>query len=54
MFASVVYGQTVWQNYVPDVAVPFRFARPWWEVTLRGTVPVGSAKHAGLNAACHW
>ena len=31
-----------------------RFARPWWKVRLRGAVPLGSAKHAGVNAACRW
>ena len=25
---------------VRDVAVPCGFARPWWEVRLRGVVPV--------------
>ena len=50
----VVYGQTVWPNYVPDVAVPLGVARPWWEVCLRGAVPLVSAKHAGVNAACRW
>ena len=54
MFASIVYGQTVWRNYVRDVAVPLKFARPWWEVCLRGAVPLGSAKQAGVNAACRW
>ena len=39
-------------NYVRDVAVPCGFARPWWKVRLRGAVPLGSAKHAGVNAAC--
>ena len=32
----LVCGQTVWRNYVRDVAVPLGFARPWWEVCLRG------------------
>ena len=41
-------------NYVRDVAVSLGFARPWWEVCLRGAVPLGSAKHAGVNAACRW
>ena len=41
-------------HYVRDVAVPCGFARPWWEVRLRGAVPLGSAKHAGVNAACRW
>ena len=50
----LVYGQTVWRNYVRDVAVPLGFARPWWEKCLRGVVPLGSAKHAGVNAACRW
>ena len=40
-----VYGQTVWRNYVRDVAVPLGIARPWWEVCLHGAVPQGSAKH---------
>ena len=31
----LVCGQTVWRNYVRDVAVPCGFARPWWEVLLR-------------------
>ena len=34
-------GQTVWPKYVHDVAVPWGFARPWWEVRLRGAVPLG-------------
>ena len=46
----LVCGQTVWRNYVRDVAVPRGFARPWWEVRLRGAVPLGSAKHAAVNA----
>ena len=50
----LVCGQTVWPNYVRDVAVPCGFARPWWEVRLRGAAPLGSAKHAGVNAACRW
>ena len=49
-----VCGQTVWPKYVDDVAVPWGLARPWWEVRLRGAVPLGSAKHAGVNAACPW
>ena len=48
------YGQTVWRNYVRDVAVPLGLARPWWEMHLRDVVPLGSAKHAGVNAACRW
>ena len=47
-------GQTVWRNYVRDVAVPCGFARSWWEVRSRVAVPLGSAKHAGVNAACRW
>ena len=35
-------GQTVWRRDVRDVAVPLGF----------GAVPLGSAKHAGINAAC--
>ena len=31
-------------NYVRDVAAPCGFARSWWEVRLRGTVPLGSAQ----------
>ena len=50
----LVCGQTVWRNYVRDVAGPCGFARPWWKVRLRGAVPLGSAKHAGVNAACRW
>ena len=50
----VVCGQTVWRNEVRDVAVPCGFARPWWKVRLRGAVPLGSAKHAGVNATCRW
>ena len=50
----LVSGQTVWPRDVRDVAVPLGFARPWWKVRLRGAVPLGSAKHAGVNAACHW
>ena len=29
----VVYGQTMWRNYVRDVAVPLGFARPWRRAT---------------------
>ena len=47
-------GQTLRRNYVRDVAVPLGFARPGWEVRLRGAVPLGSAKHAGVNVACRW
>ena len=54
IFLRVVCGQTVWPKYVRDVAVPLGFVRPWWEVRLRGAVPLGSAKHAGVNAACRW
>ena len=45
----LVYGQTVWRNYVRDVAAPLGFARPWWEVCLRGAVPLRSAKQAGCD-----
>ena len=38
----VVCGQTVWRNYVRDVAVPCGLARPWWKVRLRGAVPLGA------------
>ena len=47
----LVCGRTVRRNYV---SVPCGFAQPRWEVRLRGAVPVGSAKHAGVNAACRW
>ena len=50
----LVCGQTVWPKCVRDVAVPLGFAGPWLEVRLRGAVPRGSAKHAGVNAACRW
>ena len=50
----LVCGQTAWPKYVRDVTVPLGFARPWWEVCLRSAVPLGSAKHAGVNAACRW
>ena len=52
----LVCGQTVWPKCVHDVAAPLGFARPWWEVCLRGAAPLGlgSAKHAGVNAACRW
>ena len=50
----LVSGQTVWRRDVHDVAVPLGFARPWWKVRLRGAVPLGSGKHAGVNAACRW
>ena len=44
----VIGSFSVWAdrvaNYVRDVAVPCGFARPWWEVRLRGAVPLGSAK----------
>ena len=56
MIASIVCGQTVWRHAVRDVAVPLGpgLARPWWKVCLRGAVPLGSAKQAGVNAACRW
>ena len=47
-------GQTVWRRDDGDIAVPLGFARPWWKVRLRGAVPLGSAKHAGVNAASRW
>ena len=69
MFAAIAW-QTVWRSYVRDVAVPCAFARPWWQARLRAAVPLGSAEHAGVNAAhedlrglggkcvcvvpCHW
>ena len=31
--------------------MPLGFVRPWWKVRLHGAVPLGSAKHAGVNAA---
>ena len=40
--------------YVYDVAVPFGFARPRWKVRPLGSVPLGSGKHACVNAACCW
>ena len=52
MCLLLVCGQTVWRNYVRDVAESCGFARPWWEVRLRGAVPLGSAKHAGVK--CRW
>ena len=51
--ASSVRAERV-ANYVRDVAVPRGFARPWWRVRLRGAVPLGSVKHAGVNAAFRW
>ena len=55
---NFVTGSSVWADrvaiYVRDVAVPCGFARPWWKLRLRGVVPLGSAKHAGVNAACRW
>ena len=50
----LVCGQTVWPKYVRDGTVPLGFARPWWKMRLRGAVPLGSTKHAGVNAACRW
>ena len=50
----LVCGQTVWRHDVRDVTVPFGFARPWWKVRLRGAVPLGSAKQAGVHAARRW
>ena len=52
MIACSVWADRV-ANYVRD-AVPYRFARPWWEVRLRGALPQGSANRAGVNAACRW
>ena len=43
----------MWSKYVHVVAVPWGFV-PWWEVRVRGAVPLESAKHAGVNAACRW
>ena len=51
--ASSVWANRV-ANYARDVAVPCGFARSWRGVRLRGAVPLGSAKHAGVNAACRW
>ena len=51
--ASIVWADRV-ANYGRDVAVPCGFVRPWWKMRLRGAVPLGSAKHAGVNAACRW
>ena len=51
--ASSVWADRV-ANDVRDVAVPLGFAQPWWKVRLRGAVPLGSAKQAGVNAACRW
>ena len=48
MFASSVW-RTVWRNYVRDVAVPCGSAWLWWKARLRGAVPLGRAKHAGVN-----
>ena len=31
-----LYRKTVWRNYVCDVVLPLGFARPGWEVRLRG------------------
>ena len=45
----LVYGQTAWRNYVRDVAVPLGFARAWWEKSLRGALPLGRAKDAGVS-----
>ena len=45
----LVSGQAVWRRDVCDVAVPLGFARLWWKVRLRGAVPLGSAKHAGVG-----
>jgi len=53
MIASSVWADRV-ANYVRDVAVPSGFARSWRGVRLRGAVALGSAKHAGVNAACRW
>ena len=50
MIASSLWADRV-ANYVRDVVVPCAFAGPWWKVRLRGAVPLGSAKHAGVNAA---
>ena len=53
MIASSVWADRV-ASYVRDVAMSCGFARSLWEVRLRGAVPLGSAKHAGVNAACRW
>ena len=37
--ASSVWADRV-ANYVRDVAAPCGFARSWWEVRLRGAVPL--------------
>ena len=53
MIASSVWADRVARS-VRDVAVPCGFARSWWEVRLRGVLPLGSTKHAGVNAVCRW
>lgn len=40
---------TLWPNDVCDVALPCGFARPWWQVHLRESVPLVEGKHAGAN-----
>ena len=50
----LVSGQTLRRRDGGDVAVPLGFARPWWKVRLHGSAPLGSTKHAGVNAACRW
>ena len=42
-------------NYVRDVPSAMQICAALVEkVRLRGAVPLGSAKHAGVNAACRW
>ena len=45
----LAYVQTVGRRDMRDVAALLGFARPWWRVRLRGAVPLGSAKHAGVK-----
>ena len=54
LLVVLVCEYNAWPNYVRDVAVPRGFARPWWKVRLRHAMPLQSAKHAGVNAACRW
>ena len=51
----LVCGQTVWQNYIRDVALPrVLICAALVGSRLRGTMPLGSAKHAGVTAVCRW
>ena len=51
----LVSGQTVWRRDVRDVAaIAIGICAALVESAFASAVPLGSAKHAGVNAACRW